>query len=735
MAALPPGNTPVRPAATPAARPSGRNSNIDPLRVFRENWKRVIVWAVVGIFTAGIFQVAAMFLFPIYSGSVVLRLRPELADAKQIFGEVTPQEETVARLAQTEAQQMISRDILTRAVASRDILKTEWHKYFLDENGQFMVDDAVDDLEDDISAGHRRGTQFFALYWAAHVAGDVPIVLNTVANTYLDELKAVSDAKFNGTRAVFIKKQEGLDQEIDSAKAAIRRFITENNIPSFEENSMQTQRGLEELQRRIAETTMDLSLVKSQRAQIDAKLQGRMEPSEDDIRKGELDQSMILLSRDINDISISLAAKKERFGPAHPEVVSSEKLLASALSQKQTALQDIVKRELRGQFKMVSDRMGGLEDLLKKQTGDFADESKRVQELAARVSDLEAMKDQQERLEEERGEINKAIGDLDLARTRQDALPVEMAQKALTPRELAFPNWKVVLPGVWFLTVAFGVALIFLKEFMDQRVRFATDVLALTGGRLLGVIPDLADDESAPERVQFVVREAPQSMLAESFRQVWTQVSKAIADGDAKTIGIFAAMPEAGGSSIITNLASSALAVGRRVLVIDANFRKPSAATQFGASEESMGFSDLLAGTVQFDQVVQHSGHGIDVICAGVCRTIELIDTRRTAEVLSRARDGYDLVIVDTPPAGIAAEAFSIANYLDASVLVVRALRDERGLVGRILGQLLKQKAHFIGAILNRPQQTAGGYYRKNAQLMAQYSTPAAKMLPAAESN
>lgn len=735
MAEVPRNNPPTRTIPPSQTRPAARNANIDPLRILREKWKTVAVWGVVGVFTAGLFQVGAMFAFPIYSGNVVLRLRPELADAKQIFGEVTPQEETVARLAQTEAQQMISRDILTRAVSSRDILKTEWHKYFLDDNNQFMVDDAVDDLEDDISAGHRRGTQFFALYWAAHDAGDVPIVLNTVANTYLDELKAVSDEKFNGTRSVFMKKQEELDADIASQKAAINKFMIDSRIPSFEENSMQTQRGLEELQRRIAETTMDLSLVQTQKAQVDAKLQGRLEPSEDDVRKAELDQSMMMLSRDINDIAIALSSKKERFGPAHPEVIAAEKLLESATSQQRKALQDIVKRELRGQFKMVSDRAEGLEALLAKQSTDYAKESVRVEQLASRVAELEAMKDIQKRMEEDRGELMKAIGDLELARTRQDALPVELAQKALTPRELAFPNWKVVLPGVWFLTLAFGVALVFLREFLDQRVRFGTDVLALTGGRLVGVIPDIADDESAPERVQFVVREAPQSMLAESFRQVWTQLNKGLTERDSKVVGVFTAMPEAGASTIITNLAASGMAVGKRVLVIDANFRKPSIATQFGLSEEAYGLSDLLAGQAQFDDVVQRSSHGVDVIGAGVCRTIELIDTSKTDAVMTMARARYDLILVDTAPAGIAAEAFSVASYVDEAVLIVLAMRDERGLVGRVVGQLLKQKAHFIGAVLNRPQQTAGGYYRKNAQLMAQYTAPTTKLLPAGPTN
>ncbi len=701
--------------------PSAKNTAIDPVRILRQHWKRICVWGGVGLVTAGTFQVGAYLVYPLYSGNVVLRLRNQLGDAKEIFGEVTPQEETVARLAQTEAQQMISRDILTRSVSNRDILKTEWHKSYLDDDGKFMIDEAVDDLEDDISAGHRRGTQFFLLYWSAHVPADVPIVLNTVADTYLGELKSESDKKFNQTKAVFVKKQEDLDKQISAAKSTIAQFIREEGIPSYEENSMQTQRALELLHTRISQTTMELSLVKSQHAQVDAKLQGKIEPTEDDIRKGESDPSLIQLNRDINDVAIALASKRERFGPSHPEVLSSEHLLASATAQKKTALDDIVKRDLRGQYKDLSDRAVSYEALKTEQTTEFAAETKRVEGLASRVSELEAKKDQLERLEDERGEITKAIGDLELARSRIDAVPVEKAQQALTPREISFPNPKVVLPAVWFLTVAFGVGLIFLKELMDQRVRFASDLAPMIHGKLLGVIPDIVDDESEPEKPEFVVRDSPQSVLAENYRQVWSQVSKAMAEESAGVVGIVSPMPDSGTTTVLSNLAASGKAVGRRVLVLEANFRKPNLAATFGAQEDHLGFGDILAGSVSIDPTIQHCAGGFDLISAGKVRTLELFDTPRTGEALTQMRERYDLVLVDMAPAGFAAESLLLANNLDATILVVRAMRDERGLVARVLSQMARHRARFLGAVLNRPQQTASGYYKKNAKVMAEY--------------
>ncbi len=724
-------STPARSTNQPSRTPN-RGVTIDPIRILRQKWKAIIYLAIGGVFFSGIFYVGSFYLYPIYSGQVVLRLRPQLGDAKEIFGEATTQEETVARLAQTEAQQMVMRSVLVNAVSNRDVLKTKWHEYYLDENGRFDTEEAVDDLIREISSGHKRGTQFFALYWSAHVPGDVPILLNSISETYLAELKGESSRKFNEIKSVFLKKQSELDTKIDESKSAVRRFIVDGNIPSFVEDSQQSQQGLQELQRLIAETTMDLSLVKSQRGQIDAKLKGRLEASQDDVRKAEGDPALLQLMRDINDLTISMQSKKARFGQMHPEVRSGEQTLASAVAQKEKVLEDIVRRDLNGQFKSISDRQGGLEDLLIKQTGDFEVERKRIEELAARISDLEAMKDRQDRLEEERGIITKTISELDLARAREDSIPVSIAQKALTPREISFPYWKIVLPGAWFAVFAIGIGVIFLREFLDQRVRFASELASLANGKILGVIPDLADDESSPNKVDFVVRESPQSVLAENYRQISTNLLKALSDDIGGVIGIFSAMPESGVTTIISNLASSAKVVGKKVLVIDTNFRKPEVARIFGVSEDVPGLSDLLSGKAEFNNVIQSSAYSIDVINAGQGRMIELLNTSKMSEMMDMAREKYDIIFLDTAPAGIAAEAIVVANRVDASILVVRAMRDQRGLVTRLVGQLSAQRGKFIGAILNRPEQTAGGYYRKNAQVMVGYGASPSKATPAA---
>jgi Mrp family chromosome partitioning ATPase len=82
----------------------------------------------------------------------------------------------------------------------------------------------------------------------------------------------------------------------------------------------------------------------------------------------------------------------------------------------------------------------------------------------------------------------------------------------------------------------------------------------------------------------------------------------------------------------------------------------------------------------------------------------------------------YDIVLFDVPPVVVAGDALAVANKVDGSILVVRAFQEQRGLVARLVGQLTEVRAQFLGAVLNRPTNTAGGYLRKNYEAMAAYA-------------
>jgi Mrp family chromosome partitioning ATPase len=91
-------------------------------------------------------------------------------------------------------------------------------------------------------------------------------------------------------------------------------------------------------------------------------------------------------------------------------------------------------------------------------------------------------------------------------------------------------------------------------------------------------------------------------------------------------------------------------------------------------------------------------------------------------EVLAQAKQSYDIVLLDSPPAIVAGDAMVLAAKVDATVLVVRAFQEQRGLVSRLCSQLNDMPSQLVGIVLNRPRNTAGGYFRKNYEVMASYA-------------
>lgn len=723
-------NTPAPSAsarpATASRTPARATATVDPVRVLRQHWLAFTVWLGIGAVLGVAVHLGTAFVYPLYTSFVMFELRPQLTQATEIMGQDVTQEETVSRLAQTEVERMRSRDVLMRAVQTPDVQKTAWSNEYRDVDGRFIVDEAVEDLEEEIRAGHQRGTNLFRLTWSTHDAPDVPVLLNTVSRVYLETRRAAEDARYNQTKNVFTRQRDALDEQITKLKEEIRRQIIEKKLPAFEENAMQSQRALEEMANRITEAKQQKSLEESRRAQLDAKLKGQLEPSEEDIRRAEQDPAMMQLNRDVNDLQIRRDMLRNRFGPDHPEALSAEHVLAAAKEQRAAALSEIIKREMMATFKMTSDTVQGLEKLLQDQAQDFADEAKRVEAMAAEVAELETMKERLTRLQDERADVNKIIGELDLVRVREDARRVEVVQPAITPREMSFPRPEIMIPGVAILTLGIVVGIVFLRELMDQRVRSTSDLASIPGARVVGVVPELSDDPSAPARVEFVVAESPSSVLAESMRQIAFQVLKPMSERGHRTLAVVSAMPDSGSTTLITNLAASAAATGRRVVVVGTNFRRSRLAEVFGVDQRALGLSDVLSGHCTTGSAIQHGTGGVAVLSRGTVPTIELLSKGSLERVLRDLKASYDLVIVDTPPAVVAGETMEIVDHCEATLMCVRAFRDQRGLVARVIGQIASHKSVLLGVVLNRPQQTAGGYYKRNFEVMAKYAKDAA---------
>jgi receptor protein-tyrosine kinase len=277
---------------------------------------------------------------------------------------------------------------------------------------------------------------------------------------------------------------------------------------------------------------------------------------------------------------------------------------------------------------------------------------------------------------------------------------------------------------VTVLLVGLVTGLLFLREFTDQRVKTASDLLVVPDARILGVIPDLQEDPVHAKQAELVVRNSPQSILAESYRQTCALLDKFMIRSGHRTLLVVGGMPESGTTTVVTNIAAAASASARSVIVVDANFRRARLGRVYGLDGTAPGLGDLLVQQATLEEAIQITDDGTHVITAGTPgnRVHERFNNGQFETVLAQLRHRFDLVVIDAPPAIVAGDALVLANKVDAAMMVIRAYQEQRGLVARLMHQLMDARCEMLGIVLNRPRGTAGGYFKKNYAVMAAYS-------------
>ena len=725
-AALPTSAPSPKPAAAPRPKPAA--ISLDPVRLLRQHVWGIISTLVIGAILGVILNYVFLYTYQVWSGTVFLEIRSQLKDAKALNAEDLGTEEAVIRLAQTEVARMMSRDNIKMALASDDVQKTEWSNssWFRDEKNIFNIDEAATELEKDLRGAHKRGTQIFTLGWRTQNPEDVPVILNAVASTYVTQVRANEDNRFATILRVYEANQKKLDDQIAAKKQEIQKFVKERNMTSLNESSSENSRALEKLRDGIANTTSELSVAESRKAQAEEKQSGAAGFSDEDLRDADNDPVMQNLNRDFEDASRRYEASTKQFGEKHSEVLQLKAAQSAVDKQRTDTRKKILLRNQLADLRGAANRVQSLTTLLKKQQEDFAKNSVASEDFTMNMAELGTLREQLSQAEDQRQLVSQTINDVNLARLREESQRVEVVQRAIKPREITFPQLKFMIPGTAVLMCGIYILILFVREILDQRIKYPSDLMGLPG-KILGVIPDISDDPTKPKRAELIVFESPHSMTAESFRQSDSLITKGLAPTNAKIILVMSPMPGSGTTTMVLNLAACDASVGRRTLLVGANLRRPRLGKALGLDPNLPGLGDILNGANP-SSILIDQGNGLHFIGAGAPsnRTFQLLNTEKMDAFLDWCHQNYDRVYLDAPPSIVAGEGLALANKADASILVVRAWQDQKGLVTKLAYQLMDSKSNFLGTILNRPKNTAGGYFKKNAEAIAEYAADTA---------
>jgi capsular exopolysaccharide synthesis family protein len=726
--------TPTRPSLPQPAAPRPRQAppqvaarGIDPFRILRQNLSLFVATGLAGIALGFVLFLVLNRFFPLYRGQVTFEMRSGIDSGNELTSEDLPSDDLVLRLATTEASLLVARTVLESAVKDPDVQTTQWFRSkFIAPDGTPLIDEAVDDLEENIGTQLIRGSNLFDLVWAAREESDVPIVLNTIARKYIEKREALDNESYNNNIQVFNSELTQTERELDDLAQEIENFIREKGITTLTNpNTSQLAQALDELVERIAETNSALSMTQTAYVQVSAKLEGTIAPTEED--RAIATQNGAVRSHELavlNSKTVLRQLREQYRDTDHWLIRKEEQRMRAMELEYEAKLQEIMTSNLQAHLKEIAKQRESLLNMLEELEKSFEEKSNQMKTLAADIANYQEMEQKRDHLIMTRDTNNDLLKELRLMRLRADAKRVVVAQAALTPRQRSFPKIYIVIPAVTFFGLAIVGGLAFLRELTDQTVKGASDLVAVPGARVLGMIPELLEDPCKSDAAELVVRRCPNSVLAESYRQACTLIDKTMTAADHQTLLLVGGLPESGTTTVATNLAAAAAAVGKRVIVIDANFRRPRLAQAMGVDESGPGLGDVLAGDLPGTDAITVTEYGVDIMKAGTPekRIFERLNNGQFDALIGSFRDRYDLVLVDAPPVVVSGDALGLASKLDAAILIVRANREQRGLVARLIHQLGEAHCELLGIVLNRPRGTAGGYFKKNFKAMAKYA-------------
>jgi len=278
------------------------------------------------------------------------------------------------------------------------------------------------------------------------------------------------------------------------------------------------------------------------------------------------------------------------------------------------------------------------------------------------------------------------------------------------------PVLNAVLAAVAGLILSAGI--VFLIEFLDDTIRDPGEIMRKWGVPVLGTIVRYNH-----EKDELITAKQPRSQIAEAFRALRTNLQYASVNLPIQTLLVTSPSPEDGKTTVAVNLACVIAQGGRKVLIVDADLRRPrihrifQISNRIGLTDQFIRPQDQLDGSIKPTEIA-----GLHALTTGNLppNPSELLSSERMSEILRKLASQFDMTIIDAPPFLVVTDALVLAPRVDGVLIVIKPSLTKRAALNNLLDQLYQVKANVIGVVLNdvkidrlQPYNYYGYYYSK----------------------
>jgi uncharacterized protein involved in exopolysaccharide biosynthesis len=523
---------------------------------------------------------------------------------------------------------MKQQSILMQLLQQREKVKeTNWYLQHGDNMGS-RVQGAYRDLEKKLNVVPSREADFIAVSMTCGSGKEAALIVNELVDLFVRNYGATKKSEATDKLTVFVARRDKIQQELEYANTLLKQ-VSESLPRGFVDLEITNYRDTSTLRFDNLQIQQDgLALQISQLQGVISSLQRQATgPINEQVKDlVETDPIMISLAQQKALLESLLAGQLTRLGDGHREV----KLIQERINETETR-REARRSEIAEQVRRSN--LANAQDSLVAFLGQWEELDKRRLEALKQKQDFDRARSLYEQRMKTRDERQVALDALKSQIEKQriiaedpETAKVRSVGDAPEPTRVSFPRWQLFFPGGFFLGFMLGLGLAFAIELLNDLIRTPSDVGKYLHIPLLGVIPDADEDEQIRDTdLCHVINKAPYSIISESYRRLRTNVEISSNERPNKIILLGSGMPGEGNTTVAVNLASAMAARERKVLLIDANFRRPSLETVFANKEmdqtmqnANMGLGDLLAGQSTSQEIIMNSSvKNIDIIYAG----------------------------------------------------------------------------------------------------------------------
>lgn len=560
-----------------------------------------------------------------------------------------------------------------------------------------QADIIADQLRESIAVTAVKDSRLMDISFQSEHPDFARLVANTIADAYKEEVMAIQMDVSGYALKWMTEKAEEERNNLAKSEKALQEYMKRSDIVTVEDKVTILPQQLMQLTTKLAEAEAQKNVVANIYRQIE----------EVRAKRGDLEsiptiansKSLQSIRENMRKVEQEIAELSHKFGPKHPTMMEARGKLGGILRQKSDEINNIV-ASVKHEYEVAQAQEASLRSTLVNLKGETQAQNEKMTEYNILKREVDT---------------NRALYDALVMQTKEKSatentakVNVWMTEKAETPTAPVKPKpMRNILLGM-VLGLFGGVGCAFFIEYLDNTVKDPEETEQRFDMSVVGVI-ELLKEGKDPDHFVHV---EPSSSFAESYKSLRTAVLLSSADRPPKRLMITSVSPQEGKSTTAINLARSLSQTDRKILLIDADQRRPRLHKAFQLNNNA-GLSSYLSGAVNDIPLQQTTEPGLYVLTSGPIppNPSELLGSERFKQLLTQLEQQFDMVLIDSPPILSATDGLLISKSSESVLVVCYSGKTTYDRLHHGLKSLQEIDANVLGLVLNAMDMKKSNYY------------------------